>query len=107
MTSLREASRGRPIDREALLAAILDRLAGRIDALRAGFFDAGGWVDRQATTGRLVVLERPDGSAADPEAALGVDASTGALVVEDPAADGERSVVAGEVVRVRLAPAEV
>ena len=43
MTSLRDASGGRPIDREALLDAFLDRLEARLDALRAGFFDVGGW----------------------------------------------------------------
>ena len=39
MTSLREASGGRPIDREALLDAFLDHLEARVEALRAGFFD--------------------------------------------------------------------
>jgi BirA family biotin operon repressor/biotin-[acetyl-CoA-carboxylase] ligase len=107
MTSLRDASGGRPIDRQALLGGFLDRLEGRVEALRAGFFDVGGWVDRQATTGRLVVLARPDGSAGDPVAALGVDATTGALVVEDRGPDGERRVVGGEVIRVRLARAGV
>src|SRR4051794_9697324 len=41
MTSLREASGGRPIEGEALLRGFLDRLEGRVDALRAGFFDVG------------------------------------------------------------------
>ena len=111
MTSLRDASGGRPIDRDALLGGFLDRLEGRIEALRAGFFDVGTWTDRQATTRRQVVLERPDGSAADPVLALGVDVATGALVVEDPTAPdgerGERHVHAGEVLRVRLASARV
>lgn len=106
MTSLREASAGRPIDREALLRGFLDRLEGRIEALRAGFFDVGGWAERQATTGRKVVLEQPDGSASEPVLAAGVDGATGALLVEDPASSGgERAVHAGEVVRVRLAAA--
>src|SRR5262245_32479998 len=61
MTSLREATGGRPIDREALLAGFLDRLEGRVEALRAGVFDVGTWADRQATTGRHVALEGPDG----------------------------------------------
>ena len=39
MTSLREASAGRPIDRDALLDAFLERLEVRIEALRAGHFD--------------------------------------------------------------------
>ena len=55
-----------------------------------------------------MTLESGDGSATEPLLALGVDATTGALVLEDDAAEGgERRVVAGEVVRVRLAPVEV
>ncbi len=110
MTSLREASAGRPIDGDALLAEFMDRVEARIAALRAGYFDVAGWTERQATTGRQVALEgdggRPDAGAPDPAPvkALGVDAATGALVVEDPAASGgERLVHAGEVTRVRLA----
>lgn len=129
MTSLREASAGRPIDRDALLDAFLDRLGGRVDALRAGYFDLDAWAGRQSVTGRLVTLEgsgdaapsgegTADGSA-DGHAggdvpgngavrALGVDAETGGLVVEDAAASsGERLVHAGEVVRVRLSPGRV
>jgi BirA family biotin operon repressor/biotin-[acetyl-CoA-carboxylase] ligase len=108
MTSLREASGGRPIDGEALWAMFADRLEARVTALRAGFFDIDTWVRRQATTGREVVLgddTRGDGSTIRVRA-LGVDASSGALVVEDPAApSGERHVHAGEVVHVRLAGA--
>ena len=108
MTSLREASGGRPIDREALLTGFLDRLEGRVEALRAGFFDIGSWVDRQATTGRQVSLEGTGGAAPGPVEALGVDAASGALVIADPAAPGgERRVHAGEVTRVRLTPAAV
>jgi BirA family biotin operon repressor/biotin-[acetyl-CoA-carboxylase] ligase len=108
MTSLREASGGRPIDREALLASFLDHLEGRVDALRAGYFDVATWSGRQTTTGRLVVLESGDGSATEPMPALGVDASSGALILEDAGVDGgERRVHAGEVVKVRLAPALV
>ena len=106
MTSLHDASDGRPIDREALLDAFLDRLEARLDALRSGYFDIAGWTERQATTGRLVTLESGDGSTSAPVLALGVDAGSGGLVVEDPDADGgERLVHAGEVVRVRLAAA--
>ena len=95
-------SGGRPIDREALLDAFLDRLEARLDALRAGYFDLGGWAERQATTGRRVTLEAGDGPAGEPVLALGVDAASGGLMVEDAGA-GERLVHAGEVVRVRLA----
>jgi BirA family biotin operon repressor/biotin-[acetyl-CoA-carboxylase] ligase len=108
MTSLSDATGGRPIDRESLLASFIDHLAARIDALRAGYFDIADWAGRQATSGRLVTLEASDGNATEPLLALGVDATTGALVLEDDAADsGERRVVAGEVVRVRLAPVAV
>jgi BirA family transcriptional regulator, biotin operon repressor / biotin---[acetyl-CoA-carboxylase] ligase len=108
MTSLSDAAGGRPVDREALLASFVDHLTARIDALRAGYFDIADWTGRQATTGRLVTVESGDGSASGPMLALGVDASTGALVLEDGAAEGgERRVVAGEISRVRLAPLEV
>lgn len=100
MTSLREASGGRPTEAGALLDAFTDHLGGRIEALRAGYFDLAAWADRQATTGRLVMLSDEE----RPVRGLGVDAATGALVVDDPAAtSGERLVHAGEVVRVRLA----
>jgi BirA family biotin operon repressor/biotin-[acetyl-CoA-carboxylase] ligase len=104
MTSLREASGGRPVDQDILLEAFLDRLEGRVAALRAGWFDADTWVRRQATTGREVTLEAPDGTATAPLLALAVDAASGALVVsDDDAPGGERHVHAGEVLRVRLA----
>lgn len=99
MTSLREASGGRPIDRDSLLEGFLDRLQVRHAALRAGTFDVGGWVARQATTGRAVRIETADG----PESvlAVGVDGASGALIVAEP--DGrERPVHSGEVVHVRL-----
>lgn len=103
MTSLREASRGRPIDHVALLDAFLGRLEVRVEALRGGRFDVADWTRRQITTGRDVTLVAPDG-AATMVRALAVDAGTGALVVEDPGApDGERHVVVGEVRHVRLA----
>jgi len=111
MTSLREASAGRPIDRDALLDGFLERVDGRIEALRAGYFDLASWAGRQSVTGRLVTLEGSgDASAASdsPIRALGIDAATGGLVVEDAGApSGERVVHAGEVVRVRLAPGQV
>ena len=101
MTSLREASGGRPIDTGALLDAFLTRLEVRHDLLRRGRFDAADWADRQLTSDRPVRLEHADGSA-ETVTARGVDALTGALVVED--ADGhERHVVTGEIRHVRLA----
>jgi len=107
MTSLREASGGRPIDRDVLLEAFMDRLAGQVGALRAGVFDLDAWSSRQVTTGRQVTLEASDGSATEPLLALGVDGSSGALVLaDDEVESGERHVHAGEVTRVRLAPSD-
>jgi BirA family biotin operon repressor/biotin-[acetyl-CoA-carboxylase] ligase len=102
MTSLHEASRGWPIDTALLLDAFLGRLEVRIEALRGGRFDVADWADRQLTTGRTVRLERP--GSAETVRALAVDAHTGALVLDDPdAPGGERHVLAGEIVHVRLA----
>ncbi len=104
MTSLRAASGGRPIDRRALLEGFVDRLEGRVDALRAGYFDIATWTERQATTDRLVLLEGYGQDAGVALMAIGVDATSGALVVRDQAASGTPWLVhAGEVVRVRLA----
>ncbi len=104
MTSLREASGGRPIEVDGLLAGFTERLEARVAALRGGYFDLASWADRQATTGRWVSLDDDP----VPSRALGVDAGSGGLVVaDDTAAGGERIVHAGEVRRVRLAPAGV
>jgi BirA family transcriptional regulator, biotin operon repressor / biotin---[acetyl-CoA-carboxylase] ligase len=104
MTSLRECAGGRPIDRDALADAFVERLETGIDALRAGGFDAPGWSDRQSTTGRVVELVRPDGTS-EPVRALGVDPDSGALLVDDPSAtDGRRAVLVGEIRHARLAP---
>ena len=103
MTSLREASHGRPIDHVALLDGFLGRLEVRIEALRGGRFDVGDWTARQLTSGRLVELVAPDGTATTVRA-LGVDTASGGLVVDDPATPGgERTVVVGEIRHVRLA----
>ena len=103
MTSLREAAAGRPIDRDALLDAFVDRLEARTTALRDGRFDATAWVARQLTNGRPVQLDLPDGRSTIVRA-LGVDVATGGLVVDDAAApDGQRTVLTGEIVHLRLA----
>jgi biotin-(acetyl-CoA carboxylase) ligase len=103
MTSLREASAGRPIDREALLVAFLGHLEARLAALREGFFDIATWTARQALSGRIVRLEGYAPAEGDDLAVHGVDAATGALVVA-PVGGGElRLVHAGEVVHARLA----
>lgn len=102
MTSLREAADGRTIDVDVLLDGFVARLEPRIDALRAGVFDGAGWSERQVTTGRMVRLEAP--AVVETVRALGVDPSTGALIVADPsAANGDRHVVVGEITHVRLA----
>ncbi|MFN8630739.1 MAG: biotin--[acetyl-CoA-carboxylase] ligase [Chloroflexota bacterium] len=101
MTSLREASAGRPIDRDALLEAFLAHLEARLAALRAGFFDLATWAGRQALTGRVVRLE----GYADVEGEVavdGVDAASGALEVTPVGGGAARLVHAGEVVHVRL-----
>ena len=102
MTSLHEASGGRPIDREALLEAFLGHLESRLEALRAGYFDIATWASRQATTGRLVRLEGQS-TAAGELLADGVDGASGALLVREPGSDDDpRPVHAGEVTRLRL-----
>jgi BirA family biotin operon repressor/biotin-[acetyl-CoA-carboxylase] ligase len=109
MTSLREVSGGRPIDRETLLEDFLSRLDTRIAALRAGRFDVAGWAARQVTTGHLVEVSTLDGKTTTARA-LGVDGASGALVVEPvdvPGPAPERFIHAGEVLRVRLPSAGV
>jgi BirA family biotin operon repressor/biotin-[acetyl-CoA-carboxylase] ligase len=109
MSSLREVSGGRPIDRQALLDGFLGRLETRLEALRGGRFDVAGWTDRQVTTGHVVTVAGLDGSLLHARA-LGVDGASGALVVEAIDADGrpaERSILAGEVSRLRLPSAVV
>lgn len=98
MTSLRELSAGRTIDVDALLAAFTGRLEERIAELRGGAFDGDGWASRQATTGCWVTLDDDP----TPVPVIGVDLGSGGLVVEDGRV---RIVHAGEVRRVRLAPA--
>ena len=90
MTSLREASGGRPIDHDRLLEAFTTRLEARTIALRGGRFDVADWTARQLTTGRTVRLALPDGTAVT-VTALGVDAASGGLVVEDPVGGGRRA----------------
>ena len=104
MTSLREVSGGRPIDPDVLLDAFLLHLEPRVLGLRDGHFDVAGWHDRQVTTGRMVRIEGSGGSVED-ALAVGVDGATGALLVEDVGVSGgEREVLVGEIVHVRLAP---
>lgn len=105
MTSLHEASGGRPIDRDLLLDEFVDRLEARVEALRGGRFPVDDWTARQLTTGRLVRLEGHGGPPAEVRA-VGLDPATGALLIDDPTAPGgERAIHAGEVVHLRLAGA--
>jgi BirA family biotin operon repressor/biotin-[acetyl-CoA-carboxylase] ligase len=104
MTSLREASGGRPIDLVPLLDAFTSRLEVRIDALAGGRFDVSDWVDRQVTTGRAIEIVLPDGSV-EGTFARGVDGSSGALrIAATSGADptGERHLHVGEIRHVRL-----
>lgn len=105
MTSLREASGGRPVDLVLLLDAFASRLEVRIEALHGGRFDVADWVDRQVTTGRSIEIVHPDGSV-ETTTARGIDGASGALRVAaaseaDP--DGERTLHVGEIRHVRLA----
>lgn len=100
MTSLREISGGRPIDRDALLDGWLARLEPRYEALRYGVFDAGTWSSRQRTTGRGVEVDLGDARVAGQ--AVGVDPESGALLVLPPGAAEPSAINAGEVVRCRI-----
>ena len=104
MTSLREVSAGRPINRDALLDAFLGHFEMRFAALKTGYFDVATWAGRQATTGLLVTLEGYGAADATEMLADGVDGATGALLVHALDADEEPLVVhAGEVTHLRLA----
>ena len=93
MTSLREASNGRPIELAGLFAAFIDRVEARTIALRGGHFDVADWTTRQLTSGRPVRLDLPDGKSLETRA-LGVDTESGGLVIEDEAGlGGERTIL--------------
>ena len=104
MTSLRDASGGRPVDRVHLLDAFLGRLEARVEGLRRGHFALSDWQERQVTTGRLVDLVYPDARRVT-VAALDVDARTGGLVVDD--AGTERVIHSAEILHVRMARAAI
>jgi BirA family biotin operon repressor/biotin-[acetyl-CoA-carboxylase] ligase len=106
MTSLREASNGRPIDRGALLDAFLVRLEPRVLALHDGHFPVKDWIERQLTIGRWVDLELPNG-AVETVRCVGVDVHSGGLVIEDSSTPGgERIVLSAEIRHLRVtAPA--
>jgi BirA family biotin operon repressor/biotin-[acetyl-CoA-carboxylase] ligase len=97
MTSLRELA-GRPVDRDRVLGAFLDRLEPRYEAFRAGRFDAAAWSVRQRQTGRRV--EVGSGGELMEGLAVGVDPASGALLLER--GEGRIRVHSGEVVRCRI-----
>lgn len=98
MWSLREAA-ARPVQRDALQAAWLERLATRYEALRAGRFDGLAWGAAQVTDG--AELEVDLGHARMSGRGVGVDAESGALILEDE--HGTVHAVAwGEVVSCRM-----
>jgi BirA family biotin operon repressor/biotin-[acetyl-CoA-carboxylase] ligase len=98
-TDLAAVSGRRPIDRNALLARILDELAKILDEFAASGFAPlrAAWQRRHALQRRPVQMKLPDGSTARGKV-VGVD-SDGALVLDS---DGHRMrVVSGEVLLVR------
>jgi BirA family biotin operon repressor/biotin-[acetyl-CoA-carboxylase] ligase len=100
MSSLREASGGRPIDREALLDGWLARLEPRYEALQDGVFDAGGWTSRQRTTGRRREVDTGWGVISG--RGVGVDPGSGALLMEVAGMPAPLAVGSGEVLRCRI-----
>jgi BirA family biotin operon repressor/biotin-[acetyl-CoA-carboxylase] ligase len=104
MTSLRAAAGGGAVDTASLLEAFTAAIEPMVDRLRDGQFDGAGWAERQLTSGRLVRLIGHDGRE-EVVRALGVDATSGALNVENENATGvgaRRSVVSGEIQHLRL-----
>jgi BirA family biotin operon repressor/biotin-[acetyl-CoA-carboxylase] ligase len=100
MTSLADATDRGDVDAAVLLDTFVVELERRLDDLRAGGFDGADWQRRQLTTNRTVEIQDVDGNARVARA-LGVDARSGALVVDDGGV--ERPVFVGEITRVRLA----
>ena len=74
MTSLREASGGRPSTSTRCWTGSWTASRFASSALRAGRFDVADWADRQLTTGREVRSSRP-GRPTETAARLGVDAA--------------------------------
>jgi BirA family transcriptional regulator, biotin operon repressor / biotin---[acetyl-CoA-carboxylase] ligase len=97
MWSLSEASGRRRIDRDALLAAWLERLGPLYDALRAGRFDGLRWADAQITTGAVVEVESDAGSIRG--TGVGIDRESGALLVRTGPGQPLKAIAAGDVVR--------
>ncbi len=101
-TSLERAGDGTPVDRVALLAAVLEALGGAYDAWRAADGDATGGLHSAytrmcSTVGRAVRVRLPTGEDLEGEA-VAVDAD-GRLLVRG--AHGTTALGAGDVVHVR------
>ena len=98
MTSLQALAPQRLIDRAAILRAFLDRVEGRVAALRAGRFDGAAWEGRQVTTGRIVAIVTDAG--VETVHARGVDVESGALLLGDEGPP--RALLVGHIRHVRL-----
>lgn len=98
------AANRRPIRREAVVEAFIERLGPLVSELRAGAFPAAQWRSRQLTNGLPIRLEWPDGTA-ETLSAVDVDPDSGALLVRDPSGrDGDaiRAVHVGEIRHLRV-----
>lgn len=98
MWSLSEASGRRRIDRDALLAAWLERLGPLYEQLQSGRFDGLRWADAQITTGSAVVVETGAGTTIS-GTAVGIDRDGGALLVRTGPGQPLRTIAVGDVVR--------
>jgi len=103
MWSLSEASGRRRIDRDALLAAWIERLGPMYESLLAGRFDGLRWADAQITTGASVEVET--GSETVTGTAVGVDHDSGSLLVRTGPGQPLRSISVGDVVRCSVSDA--
>lgn len=97
MWSLREASGGRHVDRDALLSGWLARLAPLYEALSLGHFDSQGWAHAQVTTGAQIEVEM--GREVIAGTAVGVDHDSGALLLRTESEQPLRVIATGDVVR--------
>lgn len=101
MWSLSEANGRQAVDREALLDAWLERLEQGYGDLAAHRFDATAWSRAQVTSG--VDVEVDTGAERLHGRAVGVDADSGALLLELGPGQVTRAIPAGDVLRCRVA----
>jgi biotin-(acetyl-CoA carboxylase) ligase len=100
MSSLRELAGGRPVDREALLAAFGERLPAAYATWMEDGLDGPAWASRQVTTGCAVSVDLGDRTLHG--LALGVDPASGGLILRPHDGEAEVTLAHGEVVRCRL-----